>query len=260
MVPQAPQRCPQAIALFVMLCLGLHAGASEPARAATEEGVAAPAVVELFTSQGCNSCPPADRMVGELAQRADVIALSLHVNYWDYIGWPDPYASAKHTERQQAYVRRLEGRYVYTPQIVVDGREQVSGTRAEEVADAIVRARRRGKPIVPRFESGAQAGSVDIVIPAARIDEPATVWLAFYDRKQVTRVPRGENAGKVLENYNVVREFRQLATYTGERLRISLDMDDERAEGRSGCAILVQRDVNGPILGAADMELAEDAM
>jgi len=246
--------------LFVMLCLGVHAGAPDAARAATEEGVAAPAVVELFTSQGCNSCPPADQMLGELARRADVIALSLHVNYWDYIGWPDPFASAKHTERQQAYVRRLEGRYVYTPQIVVDGREQVSGTRAEEVADAIVRARRRGKPIVPRFEPNPESRRVDVVIPAARIGEPATVWLAFYDRKHATRVPRGENAGKVLENHNVVREFRQLATYTGERLRISLDMDDERAQGRSGCAILVQRDVNGPILGAAAMELAEDSM
>lgn len=214
-----------------------------------------PAVVELFTSQGCSTCPTADRLVGDLSERADVIALSLHVNYWDYIGWTDPFGSARHTERQQAYVRRLNARYVYTPQIVVDGREQMVGTHTEEVKDAIVRARERGKPLTPRFTVSPGEPGMDVVIPAARTGGTATVWLAFYNEKLTTAVPRGENAGRTLATYNVVRELRPLATYTGERLTLHLDTDAAMAEGWGGCAILVQRGTTGPILGAVAMPL-----
>lgn len=236
------------IAAAAALLAGLL-GAASPGLSQTR--VDDPAVVELYTSQGCASCPPADKLLGELEQRADVIALSFHVDYWNYIGWADPFAEAKYTERQQSYMRRMHGRFVYTPQIVVDGLWQAVGSRAEKVTAAIERARMRKKAINPRIEwtgSGAR-----VIIPAGNPSGPATVWMAFYQDRHETKVPRGENAGETLVNYNVVRELRRLATWTGDRMEITLDGEAMGVDRFDGCAVLVQLGDTGPILGAADM-------
>jgi len=112
-----------------------------------EPAAVSPVVVELFTSQGCSSCPPADALLAELTGRPDVVALSFHVDYWDYIGWKDPYASPQYTARQQRYTQALNLRYVYTPQIVVDGRADVVGSHRAEVLAAIETAAQRDRPI-----------------------------------------------------------------------------------------------------------------
>ena len=208
---------------------------------------ARPVVVELFTSQGCSACPPADRLVGEIRDRPGVIALSLHVDYWDYIGWQDPYGKARHTDRQRAYKRRLALDYVYTPQIVVDGTLQAVGSRRAAVIDRIARARADPAAVQPRLD-GERA-----VIPAARIDGRARVWLVTFDAMHATEVGAGENAGDRLVNHNVVRGWRDLGAYTGDRREIPLDLAKARAAGRRGCAVLVQRDGTGEILGAAKM-------
>ncbi|MHA1152583.1 MAG: DUF1223 domain-containing protein [Alphaproteobacteria bacterium] len=228
-----------------------------PPPAAAQQGVpqasVSPVVVELFTSQGCSSCPPADELLAELAGRPDVVALSLHVDYWDYIGWKDPYASPQYTARQQRYAQALNLRYVYTPQIVVDGRVDVVGSQRVKVLEAIETAAKRDRPIDIGFSTG-NGGKV-IISEGHAPGEGATVWLAIYDHEQVTEVKRGENAGHRLRNTNVVRSFERLGTWTGARLEIPLDLSGARARGRDGCAVIVQRGRAGPVLAAAAMSL-----
>lgn len=228
----------------------LPAGFEAAAEAADR---APPVVVELFTSQGCESCPPADDLLMELADRPDLLVLSLHVDYWDYIGWRDPYGSPMHTERQRRYAEALRLRYVFTPQIIVDGRENVVGSQRAEVLGAIERAAARSKPLRIRFLT---SGGGTVVIPAGHApDVGAAVWLATYDRRHETEVMRGENAGRTVRNANVVRRFERLGTWTGERLEIPLDLAAAAARGRDGCAVIVQQGRNGPILGAAGITL-----
>ncbi len=216
-------------------------------------GLRSPVLVELFTSQGCNSCPPADALLGELAKRPDVVALSLHVDYWDYIGWKDPYGSPMNTARQKRYAEALNLHYVFTPQIVVDGRASVRGLNRDEVLAEIEKAASRSKAINIRLLT---AGGDKVVIPAGHApDVGAAVWLAVYDRQHETDVKRGENAGHTIRNANVVRSFERLGTWTGERLEIPLDLNPPRARGRDGFAVIVQQGRYGPILAAATMNL-----
>jgi hypothetical protein len=242
-------------ALAAAVLLSLIAAPLVARPAAAQQAAASPVVVELFTSQGCSSCPPADELLAELAGRPDVVALSLHVDYWDYIGWKDPYASPQYTARQQRYTESLNLRYVYTPQIVVDGYVNVVGTRRAEVLAAIETAARRDRAIDISFVTSN--GGIVIIPEGHAPDEGATVWLAVYDREQVTEIKRGENAGRKLRNANVVRSFERLGTWTGARLEIPLDLAGARARGRDGCAVIVQRGRAGPILAAAAMSLDE---
>ncbi len=238
------------LAAAVLLFL---AGPLAPWPAAAQQGAVAPVLVELFTSQGCSSCPPADQLLAELAGRPDVVALSLHVDYWDYIGWKDPYASPLYTARQQRYAQSLNLRYVYTPQVVVDGRANVVGSQRAEVLAAVAAAAKRDRPIDITFDT-SNGGTV--IIPEGHApDEGATVWLAVYDREHVTEIKRGENAGQKLRNANVVRSFERLGTWTGARLEIPLDLSGARAQGRDGCAVIVQQGRAGPVLAAAAMSL-----
>jgi hypothetical protein len=229
------------------------AAAAEFALAPGSPGV--PVVVELFTSQGCNSCPPADEFLGELASEPGIIALSLHVDYWDYIGWRDPYASPAATARQRQYVRRLGLRYVYTPQMVIDGHADVAGLQRQNVLRTIEKAAVGRKALEVRFE---RANGGRIVIPDGHAPEGgAAVWLAVYDGSHQTKVPRGENAGRRLRNYNVVRELTRIGIWQGERLEIPFDMAAAAAQGRDGCAVIVQERPAGPVLGAAAIRLED---
>ncbi|MFQ5466956.1 MAG: DUF1223 domain-containing protein [Kiloniellaceae bacterium] len=231
----------------------LAAPGAAPSAATHNSAPGAPVVVELFTSQGCESCPPADNLLAELSTRPDVIALSLHVDYWDYIGWRDPYGSPMVTDRQRRYASALGLRYVFTPQIIVDGRATLVGSRRSEVLAAVKKSAARRKAVDVRFVPGAGGR---VVIPAGHApDNGVTVWLAIYDESHETAVKRGENAGRVIRNTNVVRAFERIGTWTGERLEIPLDLDGAAARGRFGCAIIVQQGRNGPILGAAAMRL-----
>jgi hypothetical protein len=245
-----------AVVLAAVLLFDQNSGLLK--RALAEAGMApespgAPVVVELFTSQGCNSCPPADEFLGELAERPGVIALSMHVDYWDYIGWKDPYASPQSTARQRDYVKRLGLRYVYTPQMVIDGHADVAGLRRDEVLKTIEEAAEGRKALQVRFE---RADGGKIIVPAGHAPEGgAAVWLAVYDRSHETRVPRGENAGRKLRNYNVVRELSRIGTWRGARLEIPFDMTAAAAQGRDGCAVIVQQGPAGPVLGAAAVPL-----
>ena len=230
---------------------------------ATAEAADAPAggqppltVVELFTSQGCSSCPPADALLSRLAEREDVIALSMHVDYWDYIGWKDPFASPVITERQRDYAASLGGRYVYTPQMVIQGTAEAVGSNARNVEWRIKEARK-----LPRVTVGLTADiaadKVTVSLPPAETMESHTVLLAVYDDEKVMDVLRGENGGRRLKYSHVVRELRRIGTWRGEATEIPLRLSELRAKDSDAyaCAVLLQSMETGRIIGAAKIEL-----
>jgi hypothetical protein len=246
---------PGALGAFVLtaaLTFGL-AGASMTAEsAASDEG--RPVVVELYTSQGCSSCPPADALLAELATEPGVLALSFHVDYWDYIGWKDPFAAAEHTQRQRDYVAELGLRYVYTPQMVIDGRHDAVGSNRRAVTEAIEKAAAT-TPVVDVTLEAAGGGRALLSAGTPPTEEEATVWLVTFDDGHDTEVARGENLGRALHNSNVVRTLTALGTWSGEAKSFSLDFSKAKAEGRGGCAVIVQQGPGGPVLGAAAYDL-----
>lgn len=216
-----------------------------------------PVLVELFTSQGCSSCPPAEAYLGELAQRDDLVVLSMHVNYWDYIGWKDPFASDDTTNRQRAYGLRIGQGRVYTPQMVMNGVFDAVGSRRGLVNQAISKAR-TGSQIAVALTMES-AGGLLISLPATAYDGDAAIWLARYDDEHITEVQRGENSGRTLRNVNVVRELRQIGTWSGQPLDIRLAADaliTADGKGNDGCVIIVQDNKFGRVLGVARMALA----
>ena len=227
--------------------LGAEAGAAPGA-------AVSPTVVELYTSQGCSSCPPADAFLGELSRRDDIIALSFHVDYWDYIGWRDPFASAEATARQRAYSQKLHPRYVYTPQMVIDGAAQEMGSRRDKVLRIIERESRSKRLRVP-ITAAAADGRLTVTIPAAAYENMAAVWIIEFDDEHVTRVKRGENQGRTIRNVNVVREIRRIGTWMGEPLELTVDLAGFSAEERDGCVVVLQPDEVGPVLGAVKVPL-----
>jgi hypothetical protein len=213
-------------------------------------------VVELFTSQGCNSCPPADAFLGELARRPDVIALGFHVDYWDYIGWKDPFAQHKFTERQRGYSHLLGQRYVYTPQMVIDGRFQEVGSDRRAIDRLIHRAQkeRMAAGPLPAIEIQGDGLSRIARISGGTPAQPAKVFLIAIDRKHETEVTKGENNGKRLPNYNVVRLIRNIGAYTGASVDLPVDLSAVAGKGDSG-VILVQSADMGPVLAAVTFNL-----
>ncbi len=212
-------------------------------------------VVELFTSQGCALCPPADALLGELTKRSDLLALSFHVNYWDYIGWKDTFASAANTNRQRTYARKFGLRYVYTPQMVVQGVAQATGSDRASVLDNI----EKHKPLssVPiKIQLGTGGRSIIVTIDAAPKgkEQNAEVWLVMFDREQKTTVSRGENSGKTLSDFNVVRSLRKVADWDGRKLKFTAKPPGT-ALLSGECAVLLQSVETGRILGAAKLAL-----
>lgn len=168
-----------------------------------------PVLIELFTSQGCNSCPPADAYLGDLARRRDVVALAFHVDYWNYIGWKDPFSDVAWTERQRLYSRSLGTSQVYTPQMIVDGRDHAVGSDRRAVERLIGEATRRDRPSLTATRS---VEGLSLTIQGQGEGE---FWIVGYDPRHETKVPRGENAGKTLTEFNVVRGVTRLDAWRG---------------------------------------------
>ena len=219
---------------------------------------AAPVLVELFTSQGCSSCPPADALAGRLAARDDVVMLSFHVNYWDYIGWKDPFASEATTRRQYAYATALGERNVYTPQMVIAGDKPVVGSDERAVMRAIAKAARAAAPTL-RIAIVRDGDGIRVSLgegPAPQL--AAEVMLVRYDNRRETVVARGENAGRTIINHHVVRDFQVIGEWDGRASEITIDGEALGADhGRDGCAVVVQARGQGPVLAAADFSMSE---
>ena len=223
----------------------LAAGGLPLAGIAGERG---PVVVELFTSQGCSSCPAADKFLHELSGRGDVIALSLHVDYWNYMGWVDPFSRSENSARQRGYKAAMGLRYVYTPQMVVDGRSQAVGTEREAVERLIREA--SVKPHLP-IQLHQDGSTITAGLPAgvSPAGSPAVVWLAVFERTRKTAVDKGENSGRSIVNTHVVRSLMPIGEWAGEAVRLTY-VSDVLTAGR-GAAVIVQKKDFGPILGAA---------
>ena len=205
-----------------------------------------PVVVELFTSQGCSSCPPADEYLGELSQQRDVLALAFHVDYWNYIGWQDPFSSSAATDRQQDYGRFFDLRAVYTPQMVIDGTTHEIGSDRGAVASAIKNAARMRKiPVTLLNDENGFRVHIGEGEPGTR----ARVLFVEFEPEAVTDVQRGENAGKQLIEYNIVESWEVIGTWDGSATEIALPQGDEYQA--SACAVIVQEDPVGTIYGAA---------
>jgi hypothetical protein len=241
-----------AAAAGATLAAGRFAAMAKPARDGAAEG---PWAVELFTSQGCNSCPPADAFLGRLARRPDIVALSFHVDYWDYIGWKDPFASRETTERQRAYARVLKQRYVYTPEMVVEGIGHETGREPAPIerllADAQRRASKRATPELSR------SGNGPLTIKLAAFDlagKSADVTLAVYDRRHDTPINSGENQGRSLANFNIVRHFELVSRWSGAAAEWTIP--PESIGPLQGMAVLVQHADHGPMIGCNKLEPA----
>jgi len=191
--------------LFLWLGLAVTIG---PARA-----VERPIVVELFTSEGCSSCPPADALLAQLASRTDMLALSFHVDYWDRLGWKDPYSSHEATARQHHYATLLDLATVYTPQIVVDGKWQAVGSDRADVEQALDYARHSLKEIPVAL--ALDHGQAQIRVGPGGAGVTASVLLIGFDRRHVSAVKRGENSGRTLAHVDVVRGIDEIAQFAG---------------------------------------------
>jgi hypothetical protein len=229
------------------LTIVLLAAAGPISAYAGDEAPRAPVVVELFTSQGCSSCPPADAFLGRLAKRPDVLALGFHVAYWDYIGWTDPHSLKLATVRQRAYDRRFGLSYDFTPEMVIDGRREGIGSQPGQI-DALLKAARYDSAGPALLLERRPDGGLHIHVGAAATGQPATLWLVGIDRKDQTRIAAGENAGRTATDYQIVRSFRAVGVWVGEPL--DLDLSSGAAAGDEA-ALLLQAGGTGPILGAA---------
>ena len=208
-------------------------------------------VVELFTSQGCSSCPPADAVMLELAQRRDVIGLALHVDYWDYIGWKDQYASPAFSKRQRGYAQVAGRRMVYTPQMIVNGQEDVVGARAMKLAELI--SKHQDKPRAVSLSARREGGKVVVKLEplsGAPDSGPCEVTLVRYTRLQTTEITSGELAGRKLEYANTVDGWNVLGQWDG----VSPVEFTAQIEGDRPAVILIQRPGFGPILAAVRVE------
>ena len=208
-----------------------------------------PAVVELFTSEGCSSCPPAEAYIGELAQRSDVLALSFHVDYWDSLGWRDRFGLDASVERQRIYSRSLGRSSVYTPEIIVDGHSDYLGTDRRGIGSALA-AIRAGVPVV----ISVSGGEVLVELAAQERVTPSDVVLVPYLRKALSAIGRGENAGRTLQEFNVVRAARKLGRWDGHVQSFRTPLASLPRDA-TDVAVLIQPPGQGQIIGAATQPL-----
>lgn len=237
------------MARFISFLFGVVAMAFAPEAASAEPK----AVVELFTSQGCSSCKAADLYLKELVERPGVLALSYHVDYWDYLGWRDTLGHPDNTERQRNYAEILGSRRIYTPQIVVNGTVDLVGSKRQAV-DAAIAQSSLSVPVSVRRAHGTVAIEVGArPLPGAR---PTTIRLVLFSSEVHVDITRGENAGSKMAYYNVVRAIRPIGMWDGATVKITLPAHELMGDGIDGCAVLVQEDIGnrpGAILGAAQL-------
>jgi len=235
------------------LLLSLVVAAFVPASVAS--GAETRAVVELFTSQGCSSCPAADELLGELAQDPSIVAMSLPIDYWDYLGWKDTLAKPGHTARQRAYAQIRGDRAVYTPQVVVNGAVHVQGSDKAAIERAIAQTRQHAGTVAVPVTLSASGDRINVTVPAARDARTSgEIWLCALARSVAVAIGRGENRGKNITYYNVVRRWVKIGDWNGAERKWSVPVSDIAADGVDSVAVIIQGGEHakpGRMIGAA---------
>jgi hypothetical protein len=214
-------------------------------------------LLELFTSQGCSSCPAADALLPDFIARKDVIALSLSIDYWDYLGWRDTFGQRIFTTRQRSYGKRIGDNMVYTPQMVVDGRVHMNGSDRATIRAAIEK-RRTARALQPPVELSLKTDGDMLLVnvgqnPDQGAPQKATLWLALFSKHEKVKIKRGENRGRHLSYHNVVRELTPIGHWSGDEVIVKLPMHQIVQRGSDGCVVMLQKDDGGPIIAAAQM-------
>jgi hypothetical protein len=217
--------------------------ASVPAFAATPKRPKV--LVELFTSQGCSSCPPADKLAGDLVKREDVIVLSYNVDYWDYLGWRDTLAKPEYSQRQYDYARARGDGNVYTPQMVFNGSTHTVGSQRSKVQNAIEESAELDANIDLKIEGE----EISIAIPAASEPLDATLWLLAIAPEKTQGIERGENAGESITYHNVVRNMVPAAMWKGEAYKGMWPRSAIMTPDSTQCAAILQLEKTGKVLG-----------
>ena len=231
-------------------CLALAAGAGiavlgGPARATDPIDV----VVELFSSQGCSSCPPGDKLLSELRDKPGVLALTFHVDYWDYLGWKDTLGAPDHSQRQYDYAKARGDMDVYTPQMIVNGAKQMVGSQRSEVFAVLDQSRQKDWPVAVTIEDAGK--ELVFAMGAGPAVSEATLWvMPILDRTRV-KIEKGEMAGSEVSYTNVVRKLVPAAMWTGAAAKVSLPKDGLLTPDATGCVALLQTGKVGAVLGAA---------
>lgn len=249
-----------ALGIFVAFAAAIAPAGAETANAPEDAlpgelpGPPLRAVIELFTSQGCSSCPPADALLQTYAKDPSVIALSLPVDYWDYLGWKDTFASPRNTERQRSYAKVRGDGAIYTPQAVVNGAVHVNGGVKSEIEGAIdATAKSETLQRVPiRFWQ--ERNTLNVAVGVAGTDRPireATIWLGVVQNSAAVDIKRGENSGKNLVYTNIVRDLTPIGMWKGQALKIQIPRGAVITPETQKCVVLIQEGRTGPIIGAA---------
>ena len=237
------------------LCVTAAIVASGPSASAEEPR----AVIELFTSQGCSSCPPADKLLGELARDRSLVVASLPIDYWDYLGWKDTLARPRHTARQRGYAGVRGDRQVYTPQVVVNGLAHVIGSDREAIEGAIARTKAQAPTLTVPVSVNVGADEIIVDInPKKEAEAVAEVWLWAVATAIPVAVKRGENRGRTMTYHNVVRQWVKLGVWTGAKQSWKMPRSELQAEGIDSVAVIVQAggpDSPGALLGATFIPL-----
>ena len=210
-------------------------------------------VIELFTSQGCSSCPPADQLLGRFADDHAIVAMSLPIDYWDYLGWKDTLALPDNTARQRGYAR-ARGELVYTPQVVINGKVPVPGANEQAIAQALVETRNDPSILVLPVELKLSGNELAIRIPAGSTPSGAQIWVCGLTSSMPVSIERGENRGHTLTYHNVIRHRLKLGSWTGAALDLHVPTADFVDNTVDRVAVIVQAgtlDNPGPMLGAA---------
>jgi hypothetical protein len=234
---------------------------TEPNGAGAGQADAAPpirAVVELFTSQGCSSCPPADALLKTYTESKDVLALSLPIDYWDYLGWKDSFASPGNSERQRAYAKSFGIGPVYTPQAVINGMAQSLGSSKKDIDEAIEQtaAAIDKRRVTVRFLRGPNSIIIAMSGAADGVEvKDATIWLAVIQKSGSVPIKRGENSGKSLVYTNIVRQLTPVGLWNGKPVTIQLAQTAIMRPETEDLIVFIQEADAGPIIGAARLGL-----
>jgi hypothetical protein len=217
------------------------------------------AVLELFTSQGCSSCPPADKLIGELAHDSSVIALSMPVDYWDYLGWKDTLADSRFTARQRSYSKMRGTREVYTPQVIVNGTTHALGSDRTGIERAITDTKKRDGVMTTKVSASIDGGQLKVSLPEGTPASPhCEVWIYALTKAIPITIGRGENRGEKITYHNVVRNWLKVGDWTGKAQNWAVPLENVSRDGVDAAVVYVQdgtREKPGAMLGATYLPL-----